>query len=137
MQKECTSCNVVKDVTDFRKDAARLDGYQSSCKLCVRDRIKVAYDTKYKKTASQRVKDRMTANRQVVAELKRNAGCAYCDETEPVCLEYHHRDPSVKEFGISNNTGMSLDKIKEEISKCVCVCSNCHKKIHAGIIILR
>lgn len=31
---------------------------------------------------------------------------------------------------------MSFNKIKKELDKCVVVCSNCHKEVHAGLKIV-
>lgn len=50
-------------------------------------------------------------------------------------LEFHHRDPSQKDFGLSHK-GMtrSWDKMVDELDKCIMVCANCHREIHAGLI---
>lgn len=71
-----------------------------------------------------------------VNEIKCAAGCLACDEVDPSCLEFHHVDSSIKEDTISK---MIADKvgdgrIREEIDKCLIVCANCHRKIHAGMI---
>lgn len=50
-------------------------------------------------------------------------------------LEFHHIDPSEKDFTISGKS-WSLERLKNEADKCILVCSNCHKEIHEGIIIL-
>lgn len=47
-------------------------------------------------------------------------------------LEFHHIDPSKKDFTISNDQFRLLDAV-EEIKKCILVCSNCHKEFHAGL----
>lgn len=48
-------------------------------------------------------------------------------------LEFHHLDPSKKDFGISaKGYTRSWELIKKELDKCILVCSNCHKEIHAG-----
>lgn len=50
-------------------------------------------------------------------------------------LEFHHLDPSKKDFGISSKGyTRSWDKVKEELDKCILVCSNCHREIHSGLI---
>jgi len=49
-------------------------------------------------------------------------------------LEFHHRDPSQKDFSISGKNIVSMNAYIEEAKKCVLVCSNCHKEIHAGLI---
>jgi hypothetical protein len=50
-------------------------------------------------------------------------------------LEFHHLDPKQKDFGIANKGyTRSWEKIKKELDKCVMVCANCHREIHAGLI---
>jgi hypothetical protein len=57
--------------------------------------------------------------------------CALCGYNNCVsALEFHHVDPSKKDFTISNALTMSFDKCKSEVDKCILVCSNCHKEIH-------
>ena len=55
-----------------------------------------------------------------------------CGENHIACLQFHHLDPSTKEWGISQiaNRMRSIKKIKAEISKCVVICANCHFKLH-------
>lgn len=47
-------------------------------------------------------------------------------------LEFHHIDPSQKDFSISGKS-LSFEVMKEEADKCILVCSNCHKEIHAEL----
>ena len=49
-------------------------------------------------------------------------------------LDFHHIDPKKKDFG-SSEKGMtrSWEKIKNEVDKCVLICANCHREVHAGI----
>ena len=44
-------------------------------------------------------------------------------------LEFHHIDPSTKKFTVSD-THHNWEELKEELDKCILVCSNCHKEIH-------
>lgn len=48
-------------------------------------------------------------------------------------LEFHHLDPSTKEHTISRMTNYSEKVIRQEIEKCVMLCANCHREVHAGI----
>lgn len=66
-----------------------------------------------------------------VSSLKQ-AGCSKCSEKHPACLEFHHLDPSQKEFEISTAmaNNLSLVRIKSEIAKCIILCANCHRKLH-------
>ena len=49
-------------------------------------------------------------------------------------LEFHHLEPSKKDFTLSQSMNIAWDKIKEELDKCILVCANCHREIHEGII---
>lgn len=50
-------------------------------------------------------------------------------------LEFHHLNPEEKDFAISEKGyTRSFEKVKKELDKCILVCSNCHKEIHAGLI---
>ena len=63
--------------------------------------------------------------------------CCICGfNTFQEALEFHHVNPSTKEFGLSASNSMtkSLDKQIVEAKKCVLVCANCHRGIHAGYI---
>lgn len=46
-------------------------------------------------------------------------------------LEFHHLNPNEKDFGLSCNSTVSLEKLKSEVDKCIMVCANCHREIHA------
>lgn len=45
-------------------------------------------------------------------------------------LEFHHKDPNGKDFGISKCLTRSIQSLKDEVDKCILVCSNCHAEIH-------
>ena len=49
-------------------------------------------------------------------------------------LEFHHLDPDIKDFSVSvDGSTRSWKRIAKEIEKCVLVCANCHREVHAGI----
>jgi hypothetical protein len=49
-------------------------------------------------------------------------------------LEFHHVDPKNKEYN-GNEGLMNMNKkfVEKELDKCVLVCANCHREIHAGL----
>ena len=58
--------------------------------------------------------------------------CGY--DKAKTALEFHHLDPKKKDFGISSKGHTrSWEKIKEELDKCILLCSNCHREIHEGL----
>jgi hypothetical protein len=70
------------------------------------------------------------------AEYKAHLRCANCGETTAACLDFHHLDNRNKDITLSLSVkwGWGRDRIKREIDKCVVLCSNCHRKLHAGLI---
>ena len=47
-------------------------------------------------------------------------------------LDFHHTDPTKKEFTVSS-ANKSWESIKKELDKCIMVCANCHREIHFEI----
>ena len=49
-------------------------------------------------------------------------------------LEFHHLRNTGKDFSISDKGyTRSWERVKREINKCILVCANCHRELHAGI----
>jgi hypothetical protein len=62
--------------------------------------------------------------------------CQLCGYNKAItALELHHLQPLEKELTISHNTNLAWAKIREELPKCILVCANCHREIHANISI--
>ena len=60
--------------------------------------------------------------------------CQICGYNKSIrALQFHHLDPTQKDFGISGGT-KSFEKMKPELDKCILVCANCHCEIHEGLI---
>ena len=58
--------------------------------------------------------------------------CGYNSSTW--AFDLHHVDSSTKDFGLSvRGLTRSWQKLKEEADKCVLVCANCHREVHAGV----
>lgn len=59
-------------------------------------------------------------------------GCERCPEKDPDCLDFHHIDSKTKSFGLDRNCmSKSLQAVKDEIGKCIMICANFHRKLHA------
>lgn len=82
----------------------------------------------------QEAAERKRRNARWLAEYKKKLKCSRCPEDHPACLDFHHRDPDAKIMSICNaaNSGWGVEKILEEMAKCDVLCSNCHRKEHAG-----
>lgn len=59
--------------------------------------------------------------------------CVCCGYDKNICaLEFHHLDPKEKEINIAESYHLN-EEIYKELEKCILVCSNCHREIHANV----
>lgn len=133
--KICTQCKLEKPLTEFAiKDKTRLN---SECKLCHRIYSKTHYQINKQKYINNSAKNRKlyyNSNKQFTDDYKSTKKCQACGEKEPCCLDFHHVDSKTKKFEISKRLthSPSIEKLMNEIKKCIVLCSNCHRKLHAG-----
>lgn len=67
-----------------------------------------------------------------LAKIKQVRGgkCVKCGYDQCLkALEFHHMDPTKKDFTISNDH-FRLQEAVEETKKCILICSNCHRELH-------
>ena len=100
-----------------------------------RDQQNAAWRKWYSKNAALKMswaKRRRMELRRWWDELKATKQCQRCGEAAPECLHFHHRDPTEKEFALSNGVGWgwSKQRILAETAKCEVLCANCHMKHH-------
>jgi hypothetical protein len=72
--------------------------------------------------------------RELFREYKSKLSCAHCGESDPKCIDFHHVDASKKRKGISAMStagGWSDETLRREVEKCISLCANCHRKVHA------
>lgn len=94
------------------------------------ERRKYADRAEYLKKA---VAKRRKKVREMLVEYK-GGKCELCGYNLCIdALDLHHKIPATKEFGISSSgLTRSWEKNKAEADKCVLLCANCHREIHAG-----
>lgn len=81
----------------------------------------------------ERIKNFRLRLKQQSVEYK-GGKCIICNYNKCIkALEFHHLDPSIKDFNCSS-VSKSFESIKSELDKCVLLCSICHREVHAGII---
>lgn len=132
--KICKKCNKDKELALFNKSASRKEGTRSYCKECERKDAKEFY-----KKNSQPYKDRAKKNKTILKihlnaflfKLKKDSGCTLCPEKEIACLDFHHIIKGKPVTRMTNSSNVSLCR---ELNKCIIVCCNCHRKIHANLI---
>lgn len=113
VQARCYMCGE-KDITRFSKDKSRSVGVASRCMSCVRkeSRTKLLF-------------------RRIFLNHLKQRGCAVCAETDVSVLEFHHVDPKLRVFNIAGTgTRTGWGRYFDEISKCILLCANCHKRSH-------
>lgn len=79
------------------------------------------------------VKHRRERKLRAVAYM--GSTCHACGRDRPASLfEFHHWDASQKDFGLSESgIPRSWAKTVAELAKCVMLCANCHREVHAGV----
>ncbi|AFY81818.1 HNH endonuclease [Oscillatoria acuminata] len=118
-QRQCSVCRQLKPLTDFykRSSKSKKDLRKYECKKC----------------HNLKTKERLQYLKQKAVELK-GGKCFFCGYSKCIAaLDFHHLDPKKKEFKISGKF-VSFDKIAAELNKCILLCSNCHRELHAGVI---
>lgn len=130
--KVCTVCKNEQPATKdfFNKKTGAVDSLQNVCKICNAKSSKKHYETN-KEKIKQRTRDRVKrikplAQQFVLQYLKK--GCVDCGEKDIVVLEFDHQGDKKYEIARMVNEAYSLDKLEEEISKCVVRCANCHRR---------
>ena len=60
--------------------------------------------------------------------------CALCGYNKcNSALEFHHINPSEKNYQLSSGSTRSLNRDFVEARKCILLCSNCHREVHNGL----
>lgn len=72
------------------------------------------------------------ATSEYIQGIKSQLCCVDCGQHHPATLHFHHLHAEDKEFNIGHavSAGISLDRIKKEIEKCIVLCANCHAIRH-------
>lgn len=90
------------------------------------------YKKKRKKDLSIAVVDWRRRTKIKLVEYKGGC-CEICGYKKSInALEFHHINPNEKDFTISAKS-YSYERLKNEVDKCILVCSNCHIEMHEEI----
>jgi len=132
--KICKSCKINKELNEYYKPT------HTKCKICT-----VEYNKKYtikhrlanpglykeynKRYNKEYNKTAYRETREFINAVKEKSGCLKCGEQRYWVLDFHHIDPTKKEYGISNIQSNSKI-LEQEIEKCVVLCRNCHSDFH-------
>ena len=65
----------------------------------------------------------------IIWRYKATHPCVDCGETDPVVLEFDHREKEQKQFNIGEGgRHASIPRLLEEMNKCDIRCANCHRR---------
>jgi hypothetical protein len=86
-----------------------------------------------KEHAKGKVVERRDELKRWLLQLKSTFSCSVCGEGDIDCLDFHHLDKTAKDINVAQviEYGWSKERILQEMDKCICLCSNCHRKLHA------
>jgi len=118
--KICPKCSIKKEFTKDNYYIKNGGDFHSWCRDC---------------------NNKISHNKQKELKIKAveymGGKCFVCNYNKCIsALEFHHIDPDQKEFSVSQLRTYSWEKVKNELNKCICLCSNCHREVHAGLICL-
>lgn len=108
----CTECGKLLPISEFYQYNGKV---QHICLNC-----KKKYQNKY-----------YSNNINELNEYKQTLKCAKCGYNKcGASLDFHHRNPEEKSFGIARRANTKLSTLMPEIEKCVVLCANCHREFH-------
>lgn len=112
--KRCSACKEEKDFSQFHKHPQTSSGLGSQCKAC--------------DAAGRRAKARQKKEKLVQAM---GGCCQKCGYDK--CLQafdFHHTS-DYKEIEVSQLMKRSFKVAMQEAEKCILLCANCHRELHA------
>ena len=131
--KTCSLCSATKPLEAFTVNRRNNDGHTSYCREC----ISLANKRRYLER-SHEIKQRLRVfNKKLKDDKARKVfdylqchPCVDCGESDPVVLEFDHRDSATKLHAVARmiEARFAWDKILAEIEKCDVRCANCHRR---------
>jgi len=128
MLRICKTCSEEKDIDLFVFHSQCLFQRTYQCRDC-RNKQTSLYNKQRRWPRSQKENEK---NRDRKAQLVKHFGgvCHDCKQSFPDCVfDFHHLDPAQKDIKISLLRRLN-EKLWAEISKCIMLCSNCHRIRH-------
>jgi tRNA G26 N,N-dimethylase Trm1 len=129
--KICLKCKKSHPLSAYGTNKTKRDGLTIYCYDC-RQGIRLATYEKHKHKVIAKVKEKKREVRNWFQDYKSNISCVECGFSHPAAIDFHHTDPSTKleDVAILAKKGDSMRLLKEEISKCIPLCANCHRILH-------
>lgn len=129
--KTCTRCNELKADTEFAWKKKSSNKRHAHCRSCQN----IASQEWYEQNARRHVKNVKNntlryrkRNRDIIWDYLLVHPCVECGETDPIILEFDHRDPECKSCNVYEFVNASVKKLEQEMAKCDIRCANCHRR---------
>lgn len=114
--KHCPRCEEDKPIESFYDAPDRANG-MTFCKKCF----------------NRYCMDRWI-QRKLAAITYKGSKCVKCNlhinNSHYAVFEFHHLDPTQKDYSWTKLRLRSIESIKEELDKCALLCANCHRIVH-------
>ena len=96
------------------------------CISCNREQQRIWWN-KNKTEQQERVKKNRNRLQDVVLGVKESNKCFICEEQNPMVLDFDHLENKTESISEMVRIGVKPETIKNEITKCRILCSNCHR----------
>ncbi len=135
IKAECKTCNGLRIKAYREKHKERFAAYIKEYNFINRDarlgkqkiRNKI-YRQTHKEQSNNNSKRSQTRRKEWFAEIRKTFACESCGFSDHRALQFHHKDPAQKIMGVTNMLyrGWPKSEVLKELSKCACLCANCH-----------
>lgn len=129
--KLCPRCEDTLSTNKFNRNRSRKDGLQAYCKSCQNKYNNETYhkSSTWREQILQAKKNSRRRAQEFMWTILINSSCADCGISNPLVLEFDHKDPTTKKDNVSTMVarGLGVSSISAEIDKCEVVCANCHR----------
>lgn len=127
--KVCSKCKLLKLSSEFGRNRSTSDQLQKYCRQC----RKISDYNHYQRNKIQ-CYGRVAKRRMEIAawfrSIKKSSYCLDCGNSDPWVLDFHHLSKKSKDISTMVCQGYSIKAIEAEMSKCIVLCANCHRKRH-------
>ena len=118
--KTCQACGQELPLEGFFRNRTKSDGRQGICIPCSSQQ------------RAERLKKVVARRLELLTELRR-AGCVICGENDTDVIDFHHIDQKgEQELSRLTYGAYGEERFLLELIKCVPLCANDHRRVHAG-----
>lgn len=136
---ECGCGQTLKSVDKYARPVRFINGHnakkyegEDSSRWSAQKRYRVKHPDKYREYRRDYYRDRKLRAMRLLGNQCKHCEVVYDGKNAPI-FEFHHIDSSEKENEVTRMlTNVSWEKTKEEMAKCMLLCSNCHRQFHGG-----